>query len=180
MKLSSGYLGARDRERGVATLRYRDGMEHSYFGATPWNRTHTIAVGGRQVSADLNCDEQVTSAQLDVVARFVQQPTKFDVLAREAMAVNPDPTYSTLLYVEHHLAELSKDDLQRLFGTTARSELSQERVLSCLQLVRIGLYPADEHQTAVFDYSLDPTVTNYVLAVSFEASGKVTSIEMES
>jgi hypothetical protein len=46
--------------------------------------------------------------------------------------------------------------------------------------VRIGLYPAKGHQTAVFDYSLDPAVTNYVLAVSFDASGMVTSIEMES
>jgi hypothetical protein len=155
-------------------------MEHSYFGATPWNWTHTIAVGGRQVSTDLNCDEQVTGAQLDVVATFVQQATKFDVLAREAMAANPDPTYSTLLYVEHHLAELSEGDLLRLLGTTAISELSQARVLSCLQLVRIGLYPSDEHQTAVFDYSLDPAVTNYVLSVSFAASGVVTSIEMES
>ena len=155
-------------------------MEHSYFGVAPWNRTRTVDVGGRPVSADLSCDEQVTSAQLDVVATFVQQPTRFDFLAREAMALNPDPTYSTRLYVEHHLAELSEDELQRLFGTTARSELSPERVLSSLQPVRIGLYPADEHQTAVFDYSLDPTVTNYVLAVSFNALGKVTSIEMES
>jgi hypothetical protein len=46
--------------------------------------------------------------------------------------------------------------------------------------VRIGLHPADELRTAVFDYSLDPTVTNDALAVSFDASGKVTSIEMES
>jgi hypothetical protein len=62
----------------------------------------------------------------------------------------------------------------RLFGTTDSSELSQDRrVLSRLQLMRIRLYPADEHQTAIFDYSLDPAVTNYVLAVSFDASGKV-------
>lgn len=155
-------------------------MEHSYFGATPRSWRRTIAFGGRQVSADLNCDEHVSSATLDLVVRFVQQPATFDALAREAIAANPALEYSTLLYVQHHLAEFSDGELQRLFGTSVRSELSQERVLPSLQMVRIGLYPANENAAAVFDYSLDPAVTNYVLAVLFDASGKVKSIEMES
>jgi hypothetical protein len=44
----------------------------------------------------------------------------------------------------------------------------------------VGLYPADETRTAVFDYTLDGDVTDYLVVVCFGADGEVASVDMES
>jgi hypothetical protein len=155
-------------------------MEYGYFGPAPWEWTRTITVGDQQVRSDLNCDEAITTAQLDAVVPFVQHPAEFDALARARMAASRADGAAVIEYVEHHLAELPDDVLLRLFGTTVRSALGREQLLPRMRLVRIGLYPAGEYRVALFDYSLDPAETDYVLSVSFDVSGKLASIDMES
>lgn len=47
-----------------------------------------------------------------------------------------------------------------------------------MRLQRIGLYP--DRGTAVFDYSIAPEITQYLLVVTFDRRGKVTGVSMES
>lgn len=155
-------------------------MKHAYFGTAPCEWTRTIVVRDHQVSSDLNCTGDVTAAQLDAVAPFVQKASDFDARARAAMATVGEDDGAVGQYFEHHVAELSDDEFLRIFRTKVRSEVSRAQMLAGIQLVRIGLYPAAEHATAVFDYSIDVTATNYILAVSFDALGDVSSIAMES
>ncbi len=52
--------------------------------------------------------------------------------------------------------------------------------MSSLHLERIGFYPNQPEQFAVFDYSLGESLTNYLLVVNFDDQGRVTEVAMES
>ena len=67
----------------------------------------------------------------------------------------------------HHQKVLSADDFRRLFGTDRPDLGNLGPLLSRLVLVRVGLYPEDEDQRILLDYSIGPDVTDYLLSVSF-------------
>ncbi len=67
-----------------------------------------------------------------------------------------------------------------MFGKTAVSSITRELFLSRLVLKRVGLRPADDDRTAVFDYTLEGDVTDYAVVVTFDARGEVACIDMES
>ncbi len=123
------------------------------------------------------CAENVTNAELDAVVPFVQEVVKFDASARAALSIANSE--SVTLYVEHHLEVLDDAAIASVFGLRDRASLSRVDVLSKLQLVGIGLYPAND-AVAIFDYCLSFDVTNYLLAVRFTAAGTVDAIDMES
>jgi len=121
-----------------------------------------LVLKGRRVPVDITSDHVVTSAQRSVAAIFTRDAAHFDGVARAAIAADHD---NVTLYVEHHVAEL---------------HLEAPQVLEKLVLARIGLYPQRPSRLAVFDYTLDGNVTQYVLAVAFDKAGSVVAIDMES
>jgi hypothetical protein len=177
-----------EKKRGLEgeyTLAYPDCVKHAYFGSLPtaadglhWEGQVDLA--GRLVSVDLSSDGPVTSAQLDAAAAFPTALSRFDMASRAALSGDSQGQEMVLLYMEHHLSELPPATIKSLFGSTPASAITTELFASRLVLQRVGLYPADEARTAVFDYSLDGDVTNYLLVVAFDAGGEVTSVEMES
>jgi hypothetical protein len=159
-------------------------VEHDYFGPlseTPgglgWSGTVDLA--GRPTHVEMSADSEVTQAQLDGAASFVREVVQFDSTARAAL-LDESREGATRLYINHHLSELPARTLQSLFGNTEASAIAPALFLSRMVLKRVGLYPGDESRTAVFDYMLDQDVTDYLLAVSFEADGEIVSVEMES
>lgn len=90
-----------------------------------------------------------------------------------------DDDPATIVYVDHHLDELSDEELRSLFGTDDRDGIGQDAVLSRLHLVRIGLYAEDDGEI-LLDYSLGADITDHVLCVTLNAQGEVRSVEIES
>jgi hypothetical protein len=159
-------------------------MEHKYFGRLSettggglgWKGSVDLA--GRPTLVDMSADTEVTQAQLDGAANFVRDLARFDTSARAAL-LDESREGATRLYIDHHLSGLPALTLQSLFGREA-SAIAPAPFLSRMVLKRVGLYPGDESRTAVFDYMLDQNVTDYLLAVSFEAGGAIVSVDMES
>ncbi|MFM2229194.1 MAG: hypothetical protein RL607_452 [Bacteroidota bacterium] len=52
--------------------------------------------------------------------------------------------------------------------------------LKMFHLKRIGIFPNSPEYYAVFDYSLDPEQTDYLLVVTVDKDGKILSITIES
>jgi hypothetical protein len=153
-------------------------MLHALFGDTSVGWSKTIMIGGTPVVCELLGSDEVTLEHLDALVPFVERAADFDKKARAGIAADVDE-YGTSLYLDHHLAEFSDDQVLRIFGAAHRSEVTRECGLARLELVRIGLdFFGDAG--AVFDYSFSPADTQYVLAVSFDTSGEISSIEMES
>jgi hypothetical protein len=159
-------------------------MEHPYFGTIKvtngidWNGT--VQTNDHVVSLVMTSQEAPSAAQLDAAADFARDIARFDALARAALAADVADDGPVTLYIEHHLSTLSPEALDSAFGTKKPAEISRTRFLGGMFLHRVGLYPESRAALAVFDFTLSGGVTDYVLCVSFDADGAVTSVDMES
>ena len=143
----------------------------------------SLSRAGRTVEVDFNVDEgEMTKQGFDRVKQFVEQVDAFESAARKAIEADfaSDPDGSSALYLSHHAEEFSAEERLKYLGSKDASTLGVEHLLRTLHLQRIGLYPDSEDYVAVFDYSLDPDATQYILAVEFDSSGDVVGISMDS
>ena len=85
-----------------------------------------------------------------------------------------DAEHSVNLFVSHHISELEADYWSKHLGTTTPEP---EQILKLL-ITR----PLDQEVSGLdlLDFTLPGEVTDYLLCVEFDVSGKVASIEMES
>jgi len=142
-----------------------------------------LPMRGGDVPVDINVDgDSLTQSLLDRIKGFIADAARFDEVARDAFkaefAEKPEGTVGT--YLSHHAEELGEKDLLRIFGTADPDDLGIDHLLDALQLKRIGLYPGSEGYCAVFDYTIDEEVTDYLLAVEFDGDGGVYGISMDS
>jgi hypothetical protein len=143
----------------------------------------SLSRADQSVLVDFNVDSDgMTKQGFDRVKQFVEQADTFESAAREAIKADfgSDPDGSSALYLSHHAENLDDEERLEYFGTKDTAALGVEHLLSSLHLQRIGLYPDSEDYAAIFDYSLDPDATQYILAVEFDSSGRIVGISMDS
>jgi hypothetical protein len=85
-----------------------------------------------------------------------------------------DDEYGATLFVSHHLQELDSSYWKKHLSTESPDP---SRILELLEL-RSHWGGGDDIET--FDFTLPEDVTNYVISVKFDKSGKVSAVEMES
>lgn len=107
-------------------------------------------------------------AHLDPVRAFLADPEAATRRAR-AVLTQIQGAEETNRYIAHHRMELPE----------VLGGLSDAEAIAQLALISIALYP-EEEAVAVVDFSLDPEMTDYRLAVSLVASCAVLSVEMVS
>jgi hypothetical protein len=141
-----------------------------------------VLLSGRQLDVRLIVDDarDANVDTLDVLAPFVARLADFDAVARDALKKDHrrGSDSNVLLYREHHLEELSADQVRAIFSQPDES-VDIDRFLSALYLLRVSLHAAAD-ACAVFDYTISKDATQYVLAVRFDRSGAIAAIEMES
>ena len=103
---------------------------------------------------------------------FVTDVTGFDALARQAMRDDGDDLVRD--YLDFDGAE---DMLRAVFGS---GDVDTGAFLAAMRLVRIGLHPEDPGAAAVFDYTLGRDLTDHLVAVTFDGTGAVTRVAVES
>jgi hypothetical protein len=47
-------------------------------------------------------------------------------------------------------------------------------------MVRVGLYPHDKENFAIFDYSIGTEITNYLVVINTDENGELDYMAMES
>jgi hypothetical protein len=159
-------------------------VKHAYFGElraddglVSWEGV--VHHAGRAIKVELECEEDIDPAQLDAAARFARDVARFDALAREALALDEDEELGVPRYIEHHVDALPDAAVAKIFGC-ARHAITRDRFLSKLVLARVWFVPEDDDELAIFDYSIAPELTDYVLAVKFDARGRLATIAVES
>lgn len=148
----------------------------------PFDIPEVVPIRGGEASVDVNVDDALTKAQFEIIRKFFEEPLRFDEIAREMLRTEftekPEGTVAT--YFSHHAEELNAKELKQVFGVSDPDELTIDHLLDALQLKRIGLYPESESYVAVFDYTIDENLTDYLLAVEFDQDGEVFDISMDS
>ncbi|GAA2362269.1 DUF2004 domain-containing protein [Dactylosporangium salmoneum] len=118
---------------------------------------------------------------LDRVTRYVVALAEFDRNARAAMCGDVSNEESAVrVYLEHHLHE--PDLIRPVLGLASGSVVSVDAFVGALRLRAVAFYSGTEisEHEAMFDYSIDPDGTQYLLAVRFDTHGRVDRIDIES
>lgn len=141
-----------------------------------------VPIRGGEASVDVIVDDALTKSQFDAIRQFFEEPLRFDEVAREVLRAEftEKPEGNVATYFSHHAEELSAKELRQVFGVSDPDELTIDHLLDALLLKRIGLYPDSESYVAVFDFTIDESVTDYRLAVEFDRDGEVFDISMDS
>ncbi|MFN8242844.1 MAG: DUF2004 domain-containing protein [Ferruginibacter sp.] len=142
-----------------------------------------IRYNNSEVSIDLNfCDTRVDPGRLEIAKKFIEQIGDFDLKNKQYIEQDyRDEDADTVReYVAHHLEELGDDELDALIDPSNKKLNKEEQLVKRLSLVRMGLYPDSDDQFAIFDYSIGPDITQYLVVLFTDEFGNLDYITMES
>lgn len=122
-------------------------------------------------------DEFDDPALLDRAASLLDTGETLDRRAREAIDAEDDDVSG---YVAFHLDELEDDVLREIFGAE-RAAIDRAALLAKLDLVGVAIHAqAPAGFSLVLDYSLGRSVSDQLLAVSFDMEGRAVQVSHES
>ena len=142
-----------------------------------------IDFNGQKTQIDLNFENNsIDTKRLDIVKQFIENISEFDKKNKkyieEDYADADNGTVKT--YVEHRLEEIGKDELSNLVDFDNKATNPEIQLINSLRLVRVGLYPDNEDQFAVFDYSIGKELTQYLVVININEKGYLDYMTMES
>jgi len=142
-----------------------------------------IKFEGNEVQIDLNFEnKEIDPSKLETLRKFLENIEELDkqnkgYINKDYKDKNGD---TVKFYLEHHLEEIDEETLSSLIDFNNKSIEPEKQLLSKLHLIRIGLHPDNDEAFAIFDYSIDPEFTNYLVVIHTDKNGKLDYMTMES
>ena len=157
----------------------------TYFGEVEINSPQEynegqIVIDNRQIKLDLNFYDGVP--EYDWVAEYENyikdlEQHKADVEA--AIRADYEDGGDVQEYVDFHLEELDASIIDKVLVGTDASKSKEERLLTALKLKRIGFYPGNENY-AVWDYTIGREITDLLVVVNTDSTGKINYVTWEN
>lgn len=142
-----------------------------------------INFNNTMVSVDLNFgDRKIDISRLEIAKKFIEQLADYDFKNKKYIEQDykEDVGDTVRAYIEHHLDELGETELNELIDPSNKKISQEDQVVKKLHLVRMGLYPDSDDQFAIFDYSIGPEITQYLVVLFIDEFGDLDYITMES
>lgn len=140
-----------------------------------------FTLAGRTIAIDLNFDDNVCSEELfDTLRKFLNKLQEVITLGRRSIRQEFASGTVVAEYMQLHLDELEPEEIEELTKNAHASQSIEEQLISALMITRIGFYPNDDEHFAVLDFSFGEEISNYLLAVNFNAEMVFESVVMES
>lgn len=142
-----------------------------------------IEFKGNEIQIDLNFENKVIDqTKMEIVKTFIENIDKLD--KQNKIHIKNDyqnEDYDTVkFYLGHHLEDFEEEYLSNLIDFKNKTISPEIQLLEKLRLVRIGLYPDQKDSFAIFDYSIEPDFTNYLVVIHTDKDGKLDYMTMES
>lgn len=157
----------------------------TYFGEVEINSPQEynegqIVIDNRQIKLDLNFYDGVP--EYDWVAEYENyikdlEQHKADVEA--AIRADYEDGGDVKEYVDFHLEELDASIIDKVLVGTDASKSKEERLLTALKLKCIGFYPGNENY-AVWDYTIGREITDLLVVVNTDSTGKINYVTWEN
>ena len=157
----------------------------TYFGEVEINSPQEynegqIVIDNRQIMLDLKFYDGVP--EYDWVAEYENyikdlEQHKADVEA--AIRADYEDGGDVKEYVDFHLEELDASIIDKVLVGTDASKSKEERLLTALKLKRIGFYPGNENY-AVWDYTIGREITDLLVVVNTDSTGKINYVTWEN
>ena len=134
-----------------------------------------------EIQLDLNFEgKTISTEKLDAVKTMLEKLAEHDRANRAAIDADFTDGDTVAEYIGHHIDELDEETLHTLIDPKETEVSPQQQLLSKLHLVRVGLYPDNEEEFAVFDYSIDPELTDHIVVVFTNSTGEIDYMTIES
>lgn len=140
----------------------------------------TVSIDNTPVSLDLNFYEGVPDH--DWVTEYENYVNDLQQHKAEVdAAINADfqDQGAAKEYVDFHIEELDAPVIDEVLARTTPTLPKEERLLSALKLVRVGIYPGEENY-AVWDYTIGSDITDMLVVVNTDSMGRVQYVTMEN
>ncbi|MBC7487559.1 MAG: DUF2004 domain-containing protein [Cytophagaceae bacterium] len=159
-----------------------------YFGslkATALEEYYEVDIkfDGNEVQIDLTFEnKEIDPSKLVALKKFLENIDQSDALNKGYINKDyKDKDGDTVkFYLEHHLEEIDEESLSSLIDFNDKTIDPEKQLLNKLHLVRIGFHPDHNEGFAIFDYSIDPDFTDYLVVITTDKDGKLNHMTMES
>ncbi|MEO5944853.1 MAG: DUF2004 domain-containing protein [Ferruginibacter sp.] len=142
-----------------------------------------IDFNNKRIQLDLNFENKAIELErLEMAHRFIENIRIHDLNNKKYIEQDfADEDGDTVgEYLEHHIEELATDELNQLIGYNTKTVDQSKLLLKKLYLTRVGLYPDSKEQFAIFDYTIGPELTDYLVVINTDENGNLDYITMES
>ncbi len=138
-------------------------------------------LNGKRFSIDLNFEINVTSVETAAYIRhFIDNIRIHDINNKKKIEFDFFEEDTVAGYIDHQLDELSTADIEEIIGRNVKPDLQPESLMKKMQLVRVGIYPENKEQFAIFDYSFGNELTSQVIAIDTDENGNFIQLNWES
>lgn len=157
----------------------------TYFGEVEINSPQettegTVTIDNRQVELDLNFYDGVPENDwVPEYENYIKDLRQHKAAVEAAIHADYVEGGDVKEYVDFHLEELDTATVEKVLAGTDGSESKEERLLSALKLVRIGFYPGNENY-AVWDYTIGREITDLLVVVNTDSTGKINYVTWEN
>jgi len=143
----------------------------------------SILIDGNDIKLDLNFEAKETNnVELNLTNEFIAKLETYDKKNQTEFyndfTNNAESTIKE--YIEHHLDELNNEEVNSIIKDDNSSDSNDKKLLKSLKLKRIGIYPYDKENFAIFDYTISEELTQYLITVYLNSNGEIMDISMES
>ena len=137
----------------------------------------------RKVKIDLNIipANNFDIENIKILQNFLDDLTSLEQIIVQAIKQDYENKLVTKEYIDFHIEELDKSDIDTLIKNADKKLKRKERLLSVMYLKRIGFYPEKGEDTfAIFDYALNEELTDELLVIGVSKDKDINWITWES
>jgi len=134
-----------------------------------------VLINGHPISLDLYFETTtITKEKLSLVKKILHHLSEYRQLTHGALLADAkDEDGITREYLEFHIEEFAENELKQLLEKVTSERKRRKKVFKLLRLTRIGFYPDEEQNYAVFDYTIGDELTDYLLVVGVNNKDKI-------
>ncbi len=158
-----------------------------YFGKIDLNMTEEYIdvltnINGNEVSIDLNIiEEKISKKTIQPTINFLENLSEIEKIANKQVLSDFQNGSIVKDYIEYHIREFNNEELKSLgIESTDSYENKKQKFLNIIHLKRIGIYPEELDSFAIFDYTINDDLTQYLIVLKFDSNGKFVDIYTES
>jgi hypothetical protein len=164
-------------------------IELKYFGKIELEKAEdyydaTINIAGKFIELNLDFEgEPANLKQLKKLQPALDHLAELDQKNRAFLVENYNKEEigeNIRNYCKLCLERIEKADLAKVIDLTVDADAVNRQILEKMSLLRIGFMPEDKENFIVFDYSIDPELTDYMLVFLYNDNLEIDYISIES
>lgn len=137
---------------------------------------------GSKIALNLNIfdDETVTPEIIKKANVFLENIDEIIRRVYKFLLDDYESEGETYGYIQHHIDNLENEDIIQILGKHTPEIAQNDDLVAKLKLNRIAVFPEDDDEFAVFDFTIGSDYTDYVMAIYTDKDGNLIDLGIEN